>query len=148
MANINWRRIIKRKLFIILAVVIVFSYGNVWAELVAPPSITSFTPTQGGTDIAVTITGTVFTDATIVQFGGTDAASFVEDSATQITAVVGSGSTGVVTVTTGGGTGTSSQTFTFTSTSIPTLNEWGIILFMGLILLAYIVMNRKQARTQ
>ena len=45
----------------------------------------------------------------------TDAASFTVDSATQINAVVGAGSTGKVTVTTDKGTGTSAATFTYDS---------------------------------
>ena len=69
------------------------------------PTITSFTPTSGGTGTSVTITGTNFTRATAVKFGGTAASSFTVDSATQVTAVVGSGATGKVTVTTPGGDG-------------------------------------------
>jgi uncharacterized delta-60 repeat protein len=71
-----------------------------------PPTITSFTPTSGATGTTVTITGTNFTDATAVSFGGTAAASFNVVSATQITAVVGSGASGSVSVTTPGGTAT------------------------------------------
>ncbi|MBN1631018.1 MAG: IPT/TIG domain-containing protein, partial [Thermoleophilia bacterium] len=52
------------------------------------PEIAALSPTwgpaTGGT--AVTITGANFLDATAVQFGGTDAATFVLDSDTQITA--------------------------------------------------------------
>lgn len=77
------------------------------------PTITSFTPTSTATGASVTITGTNFTGATTVKFGGTDAASFTVDSATQITAVVGSGSSGKVTVTTPGGTATSTDNFTY-----------------------------------
>ena len=83
------------------------------------PTITSFTPTTGSTGATVIITGTNFTGTT-VKFGGTDAASFTVDSTTQISAVVGTGSTGNVTVTTDGGTATSASTFTYDS-SPPTL---------------------------
>ncbi|MDZ7695562.1 MAG: right-handed parallel beta-helix repeat-containing protein [Deltaproteobacteria bacterium] len=78
------------------------------------PTITSFTPTSGGKDTSVTITGTYFTDATKVMFGDTDAASFTVDSETQITAIVGEGSTGKITVTTPGGTAESEGVFTYT----------------------------------
>jgi len=63
----------------------------------------------------VVIRGTNFT-GTEVKFGGTSAASFNVDSSTQITAVVGAGSTGKVTVTTEGGTATSEQDFIFYGT--------------------------------
>ena len=80
---------------------------------VAAPTITSFSPTSGGTNTSVIITGTNFTGATAVKFGGTDASSFTVYSFTQITAVVAGGSTGTVTVTTPGGTATSSDSFTY-----------------------------------
>lgn len=77
------------------------------------PTVTSFTPTSGGTGTTVTITGTDFTGATNVTFGGTNATSFTVINATTITAIVGNGTTGVVSVTTFTGTGTSSGIFTF-----------------------------------
>ncbi|MHC5210390.1 MAG: IPT/TIG domain-containing protein [Planctomycetota bacterium] len=54
-----------------------------------PPNITSIDPATGpeGGWTEVTITGTGFTGSHTVQFGGTDAVSFVVDSNTQITAV-------------------------------------------------------------
>ncbi|MFZ4400637.1 MAG: putative Ig domain-containing protein, partial [Bacteroidales bacterium] len=67
------------------------------------PTITSFTPTGAGNGITVTITGTGFTNASAVSFGGTAATSFNVISATQITAVVAAGSSGSVSVTTPGG---------------------------------------------
>jgi hypothetical protein len=81
------------------------------------PTISSFTPTLGGTGTSVVITGTNFiSGATTVKFGGTDASSVTFNSATQITAVVGSGATGTVSVTTPGGTAISSDTFTVDTT--------------------------------
>lgn len=68
------------------------------------PTITGFLPTSAIAGATVTITGTNFNNASIVQFGGTNAASFVVNSPTQITAVVGAGASGNVTVTTPGGT--------------------------------------------
>ena len=78
------------------------------------PTITSFTPTSGDTGTIVTISGTNFTGATAVAFGGLYASSFTVVSATSITATVGLGFSGTVTVTTPGGTATSSSPFTFT----------------------------------
>jgi len=72
------------------------------------PAISSFTPTSAGSGTSVVITGTNFTGATAVSFGGTAASSYTVDSDTQITAVVGAGTSGSVGVTTPGGTATKS----------------------------------------
>ena len=110
------------------------------------PTITNFNPKTGGPGTNVIITGTnfSFTDIT-VKFGGTNAYSFTVDTATQITAVVDNGTTGKVTVTTDDGTGTSAQDFIFDQ-SIPTLNEWGMILFGLLLIGATAVVLQKRRR--
>jgi hypothetical protein len=83
---------------------------------VPAPTITSFSPTSGRSGTAVTITGTAFTGATAVRFGGVRA-SFAVNSATQITATVPVGAvTGKISVTTAGGTGTSATNFTVVPT--------------------------------
>lgn len=69
------------------------------------PTVTSFSPTSAAVGATVTITGTNFTGATAVRFGGTNATSFTVNSATQISAVVGQGTNGSVSVTSSGGTG-------------------------------------------
>ena len=77
--------------------------------------ITSFTPTSGPVGTPVTITGTAFTGATKVTFGGVAAASFKVNSATQITATVPTGAkTGKIGVTTNGVTAISKTNFTVT----------------------------------
>ena len=78
------------------------------------PTITSFTPASGTTGATITITGTNFTGATAVSFGGTTAQSFIVNSATSITAIVAGGASGNVSVTTPGGTATAPG-FTFNS---------------------------------
>jgi hypothetical protein len=80
------------------------------------PVITGISPSAAHTGDIVTITGTDFTNATTVGFGGITAASFTVVSATTITAVVGTGNSGNVLVTTPGGVATFSG-FTF----IPTI---------------------------
>jgi len=82
----------------------------------APPVINGFSPASGGTGTTVIITGSFFTGATAVGFGGVSAQSFSLDSDTQITAVVGNGSSGTVSVTNPAGTVYSSGTFTFAVT--------------------------------
>lgn len=71
---------------------------------VPTPTITAFAPSSGGAGAIITLTGTNFSNATNVSFGGTAAAAFTVTSATDITAQVAAGSTGDVTVTTAGGT--------------------------------------------
>ena len=86
------------------------------------PAITSFTPPSGGPGTSVVITGTNFTGATSVTFGGVSSTSFTVNSATQIAATVPSGAvTGKIAVTTPNGTGTSSTNFTVTPAPTITL---------------------------
>ena len=78
----------------------------------AAPAVDSFTPNNGPAGTSVTITGSGFTGATAVKFGGHDAASFTVHSDLQITATVAAGTTtGPVTVTTPVGTTTTSALY-------------------------------------
>ena len=78
----------------------------------AATTITSFTPTSGRVGTRVVITGTGFTGATAVRFGGVDTTSMTVDSATQITAFVPPFAvTGPIAVSAPGGTATSSTHF-------------------------------------
>ncbi len=75
----------------------------------ALPTVTLLNPSSGPTagGNSVVITGTNFTDATVVKFGTVNATSYVVNSATQITAVAPAGTAGTtveVTVTTPAGT--------------------------------------------
>lgn len=77
------------------------------------PTITSFTPTSGPVGTNVVITGTNFTGATRVAFGGTSASGFTVVSATQINvAVPRRARSGPITVVTAAGTATSPTSFT------------------------------------
>lgn len=71
--------------------------------VIPPPTITSFTPTIGFQGDTIKIIGTNFNGTNAVSFGSTAAASFIVNSSTQISAVVGSGSSGSVQVTTTSG---------------------------------------------
>ena len=94
-----------------------YSMGS---ETIQPPTIGSFAPTSGVTGTSVVITGTNFTGATAVSFGGTAASSFVVNLPTQITAVVGGGATGTISVTTPGGTATSAGSFIYNAAPVIT----------------------------
>jgi hypothetical protein len=85
------------------------------------PTITSFTPAIGVSGTIVTITGTNFTGATQVNFGGTPSASFTVNSSTTITATVGNGSSGSVSITTPTGTA-SLAGFTYAVPTITSVN--------------------------
>ena len=82
-------------------------------HIAAAPTITSFTPTGGGVNTVVIITGTGFTGTTAVRFNGVLFPDFIVNSDTQLTAAVPTGATtGPISVTTPSGTGTSSTNFT------------------------------------
>jgi IPT/TIG domain len=84
---------------------------------VPPPTVAGVSPTAGpeGGGTSVTVSGTNFTGATVVQFGAANAASYTVNSATSITAVSPAGAGAVdVTVTTPGGTSSTSPADQFT----------------------------------
>ena len=88
-----------------------------------PPVVSSFSPTEGGVDTEVTITGVNFSatpSANDVKFGGVMAAAPTSASTTSLTVRVPSGAvTGRVSVAVGGQTGTSSTDFTVTVPAAP-----------------------------
>ncbi|HXB33445.1 MAG TPA: T9SS type A sorting domain-containing protein [Puia sp.] len=71
-----------------------------------PPTITSFTPASGGLGLTVSISGSGFTGANVVSFGGVAASAFTIQSDNQIIAIVGKGASGSVVVTSSSGTAT------------------------------------------
>lgn len=83
-----------------------------------PPVITGFSPSTGAVGDNIIITGTGFSSASAVTFNGI-AASFVVNSANQITAKVPTNSTsGPISVTIPTGTGLSSSNFTVTGSTV------------------------------
>lgn len=92
-------------------------FSNAFATATTAPTVTSFSPSSGPRGTVVTITGTGFTGATQVEFGGAATTEFTVNSATQIVATVPQNAvTGPISVTTNGGTGTSASNFTVTAT--------------------------------
>lgn len=77
------------------------------------PSISSFSPSSGGTGTVVNIYGNNFIGVTSVKFGGSEAYSFSVITNSQITAVVSTGSSGQISVTSSGGSANSASSFTF-----------------------------------
>ena len=94
---------------------------------VAAPTVTSLSVTSGAAagGTTVTITGTGFTGATAVHFGGTAAAAFVVNSPTTISAVSPAVSAGTVdvTVTSPGGTSATSSADEFTYIAAPVVSS-------------------------
>jgi len=86
-----------------------------YPQSISAPSIISFSPASARQGETVTINGTNFTGTTSLLFGGVAAQSFTIVSPTQITAVVGSGSSGSINITNPSGT-TSLAGFTFIGT--------------------------------
>ncbi|MGZ3871794.1 MAG: IPT/TIG domain-containing protein [Mucilaginibacter sp.] len=70
---------------------------------VDPPQVNDFSPYTAAAGSTVTITGNNFNGATSVKFGGVEAQSFTIQSSSVIKAVVGTGSSGMITITTPGG---------------------------------------------
>jgi hypothetical protein len=93
----------------------------------AGPAVTGVTPASGSTagGTVVTITGSGFTGASTVKFGGTAASSFTVSSASAIIATAPAGSPGTVDVTVTTPSGTSGTVaadhFTYTAPAAPTV---------------------------
>jgi hypothetical protein len=87
---------------------------------IQPQTITTFSPQTGSAGIVVLIEGTGFLVNGVngVSFGGTNAASYTKISDTEISAVVGQGSTGSVRVISPASTVVSSANFIYT-TAVP-----------------------------
>jgi hypothetical protein len=98
------------------------------------PTVTAVSPDHGPVGTTVTVTGTNFTGASVVTFGGTSAAFTVTDAA-HISATVPNGAaSGAVAVTTPGGTAASATSFTVNpavSGFSPTSGPVGTVVTIG-----------------
>lgn len=116
MKKISWRKLAA----LIFSLFIMCLNSRVSAnstQAITRSVIASFTPLSGTSGSTVTITGTNFTYATGVSFGGVAALSFHIVNATTLTAIVGTGMSGAISVvTSNGGTATSSSTFVVAGT--------------------------------
>ena len=89
------------------------------------PTVSGFTPSEGGAGTAVTITGTGFTYAQGVNFTNSRTANFYVSSDTELIAFVPGGAVdGPISVFTGGVSGTSTARFTVTSTCVPVVTSF------------------------
>lgn len=89
------------------------------------PVITSFTPATGPKGLPVIITGTNFTGAVSVKFGGVEAQSFVVNSSTQVTAFVPVCTAGAIVVQLAPGvSGESAGSFTYVELSDGLVSHW------------------------
>lgn len=114
------------------------------------PTVTSVTPNSGPPNggNTVTITGTGFTGATSVTFGGAAAPSFSVVNDTTITATVPAGQSGAasVVVTTPNGSNSPNTLYSY-ALPTPTLSQWGMIsLSVLLILLAWFKLREDAQR--
>lgn len=90
--------------------------------VIAPPTISNFTPISGPEGTTVQITGTGFTAGTTVTINGTPATNVLVVSATSIRADVATGTTtGVVSVSNTNGSATSIAPFTVVTNASPTI---------------------------
>ncbi len=89
----------------------------------APPAITALSPTSGVAGASVTVTGTNFAAATDVKFDGVSA-TFVINSATQITATAPTHADAAITVTVTDANGTGAgATFTYATPPAPIITS-------------------------
>jgi FG-GAP-like repeat/IPT/TIG domain/Secretion system C-terminal sorting domain len=89
------------------------------------PAVGAFSPTSALQGATVTISGHYFTGATAVSFGGTPAASFTVSNDSTVLAVVGTGSSGMVSVTTTqGNSSLAGFTFGVPPPTVPTITAF------------------------
>jgi len=92
------------------------------AQAAPPPTVEGFSPACGPVGTSVSISGSHFQQATLVEFNGVDQTTFTVNSSNSITAAVPSGATtGKIRVTTPDGSDESRDDFTVSSSCAPTI---------------------------
>ena len=129
----------------------VAGFDNVQLSVAIAPTVTSVSPSSGSPagGNTVTITGTGFTGATSVTFGGVASPNFTVVNDTTIIATVPSGTGGNVSVivTTPGGSNAANTLYGYVVMT-PTLGEWGMIGLASLLVLYACFKLRRDERFQ
>src|SRR5262249_4568607 len=103
-----------------------FTYNDVPVPTVSALSVAAATSAGG---VAVTLTGTGFSNASVVSFGGTGVYDFTVNSDTSLTVVAPPGYAGTVDVTVISATGTSARSsaarFPYVAAAAPTVSSLG-----------------------
>ena len=95
------------------------------AQAAPAPTVSGFSPACGPVGTSVSISGSHFQQATLVEFNGVDQTTFSVNSSNSITTTVPSGATtGKVKVTTPDGSGESTDDFTVSSLCAPTISSF------------------------
>ncbi|WP_158501952.1 IPT/TIG domain-containing protein [Vitiosangium sp. GDMCC 1.1324] len=90
-------------------------------SVLTPPVVASFSPTSGKVGTGVTLTGSGFTGATQVSFGGTLASFTVKTDSQLVATVPSNASTGLIVVTGPAGKSNSTSIFQVTSSTLPVI---------------------------
>jgi hypothetical protein len=108
--------------------IIVFDYYNnlcICKNVVLPaPTIASYTPTSATSGDVIAVTGTNFKETASIKIGGKVPYSYTVVSSTEITAVIGGGSSGSISVYVPAGGNASKTGFTFTTPPAPTITSF------------------------
>jgi len=109
-----------KNVILLLTLFTCINYSN---ELIAQPTITSFTPTTGKVGMLVTISGTNLSSPTAFTIGGVSSIVVSNTGTTLVGMVMPGASTGVISISTSSGSTSTSTNFTLTSTLYPTTQQ-------------------------
>jgi uncharacterized repeat protein (TIGR02543 family) len=105
---------------------------NDFSTAIAPPTITSFTPSSGNPGTLVTITGTDLGNSSIAfTIGGTPAIVISKTSTSLVGMVMPGSSTGTISISNVAGIVTNSESFTVTETPYPSVQQGNKLVGIG-----------------